>query len=292
MAVVESKRNQSNVREKSLEEQLKFQKRLNHITNRIHSAKDTDDILLNLQGEILSLFDADRITIYVVDGAKRQIYSRFKTGDEVNEIRVTINNESISGYCASSGKLLNISNAYDDHELKRINPELKFDKSWDEKTGFKTRQVLAYPIIFKNYILGVIQLINRRKGNAFIKIDELALKEVAYILGIALFNQKKIARSKRPRKFDFLIENNFLTQPELDQAITDARKTNQTLENVFMSEYEIPKKYIMAALGKFFRVETTEFNQNMPIPGQLMAGLKIPFLRNENRESAKLLIFH
>ncbi|MBP1741078.1 MAG: putative phytochrome sensor protein, partial [Deltaproteobacteria bacterium] len=61
--------------EKVLEEQLKFQKRLNNITNKIHAAKDTRDILLNLQGEILSLFDADRITIYMVDGIKRQIVS-------------------------------------------------------------------------------------------------------------------------------------------------------------------------------------------------------------------------
>ncbi|HDG97677.1 MAG TPA: hypothetical protein ENG73_05845, partial [Desulfobacterales bacterium] len=64
-------------RERTLEEELEFQKKLNYITNKIHSARDTDDILLNLQSEILSLFDADRITIYVVDGIRKQIVSRF-----------------------------------------------------------------------------------------------------------------------------------------------------------------------------------------------------------------------
>ena len=67
---------------KSLEEQLEYQKKLNSITNKIHSANDINDILLNLQGDILSLFDADRITVYVVDGIKKQIVSRFKAGDE------------------------------------------------------------------------------------------------------------------------------------------------------------------------------------------------------------------
>jgi hypothetical protein len=43
----------------SLENQLKLQKRLNNITNKIHSAKDTNDILLNLK-ENSGLFDADR----------------------------------------------------------------------------------------------------------------------------------------------------------------------------------------------------------------------------------------
>jgi hypothetical protein len=94
--------------DKSLEEQLRFQKKLNHITNRIHAAKDTNDILLNLQHEILSLFDADRITIYMVDGIKKQIVSKFKTGSEVAEIRVPLGSGSISGYCAASGRLINI----------------------------------------------------------------------------------------------------------------------------------------------------------------------------------------
>ena len=92
--------NNSEPKERSLEEQLEFQKKLNDITNKIHSARDTNDIILNLQGDILGLFDADRITIYVVDGIKKQIVSKFKTGDEIGEIRVSIDNSSISGYCA------------------------------------------------------------------------------------------------------------------------------------------------------------------------------------------------
>ena len=138
MSAVQRNRYQSASSEKNLVEQLKFQKKLNYITNKIHSAKDTNDILLNLQREIVGLFDADRITIYVVDGSQKQIVSKFKTGNEVSEIRVPVNNASISGYCAYSGKVLNISNAYDQNELRRINRELKFDGSWDLKSGYKT----------------------------------------------------------------------------------------------------------------------------------------------------------
>src|SRR4030042_4203166 len=118
MAAIVKETEQSTPGGKSIEDQLKFQKRLNAITNKIHSAKDTTDILLNLQGEILGLFDADRITIYVVDGIKRQIVSKFKTGNEVSEIRVPIGNDSIAGYCAASGKMVNITNAYEYSELK------------------------------------------------------------------------------------------------------------------------------------------------------------------------------
>jgi hypothetical protein len=90
-----------NAREKvsnveALQRELQFSKKLNFITNKIHASKDIDDILINLRESILSLFDADRITIYVVDGINKEIVSRFKTGEEVSEIRVPINNKSLS----------------------------------------------------------------------------------------------------------------------------------------------------------------------------------------------------
>ena len=195
---------------KSLEDQLQFQKRLNNITNKIHSARDTNDILINLQEDILGLLDADRITIYVVDGVNKQLVSRFKTGDEVGEIRVPINNESISGYCAVSGKIVNIVNAYDGTELNRINPELQFNKSWDEKTGYKTNQVLASPISHNKYLLGVIQLINKKKGDHFTLEDQTTVLELAKVLGVAFFKNQRAVQRKKPTRFDYLISNNII----------------------------------------------------------------------------------
>jgi len=114
---------------KSLEKQLEYQKKLNNITNRIHSASDINDILLNLQSEILGLFDADRITVYVVDGVRKEIISRFKAGNEVSEIRLPISNASIAGYCAASGKMASIRNVHDTEEIRAVHPQLQFDKS-------------------------------------------------------------------------------------------------------------------------------------------------------------------
>jgi len=145
MAAIVTHEQQAVPTEKILEEQLKFQKRLNNITNKIHAAKDTNDILLNLQGEILGLFDADRITIYMVDGIKRQIVSKFKTGNEVSEIRVPIGNDSIAGYCAASGKISNITNAYDETELKKLSPSLGFDKSWMKRQATRRIRFLWPP---------------------------------------------------------------------------------------------------------------------------------------------------
>lgn len=156
-----------------LEKELEYQKRLTHIINEIHSANNTEEILINLQDDILSLFDADRITIYAVDGINREIYSKLKTGDEISEIRVPVNTNSVAGYCAWSAKTVNIADVYNEDELKNISPQLKFDKKWDEKTKYRTKQILAAPIIHKRHILGVIQLINKKVPTDSLKMMKI-----------------------------------------------------------------------------------------------------------------------
>jgi type II secretory ATPase GspE/PulE/Tfp pilus assembly ATPase PilB-like protein len=280
MAAIARGTEQNGSRERSLEEQLRFQKRLNNITNKIHSAKDTNDILINLQSEILVLFDADRITIYVVDGVKKQIVSRFKTGDEINEIRVPINNASISGYCATSGKIVNIVNAYDDNELKRINQELTFNKSFDQKTGYRTTQVLAAPISYNKYLLGVIQLINKKDGSHFTLEDQASVSEISKVLGIAFFNNQKAAQKKKPTKFDGLISDNIITGKDLEQAMSTARKMKKPVESLLMSDFHVSKEDIGKSLSGYYKTRFIPYNDKMVIPGQLLKGLKVGFLRN------------
>ena len=270
----------SNGEKRSLEEQLAYQKRLNSITNRIHGANDINDILLNLQSEILSLFDADRITVYVVDGVKKQIISRFKAGDEINEIRVPINNSSISGYCAASGKMANIRNVYDEEELKAINPQLKFDKSWDQRSGYKTTQVLVAPIIYNKYLLGVIQLINKKGGDRFTEEDESSVRDIAKVLGTAFFKNQKAARKAKPTKYDYLITNNIISSKDLAAAMTLARKLKNTVEAVLMSDFQVSKEDIGKSLSDFYKTRFIPFDDKMIIPGQLLKGLKIGFLKN------------
>lgn len=265
---------------RTLEEQLEYQKRLNNITNKIHSARDTNDILLNLQSEILSLFDADRITIYVVDGVRKQIVSKIKTGDEVNEIRVPIDNSSISGYCATSGKLVNITNAYDADELASINSALRFDKSWDEKTGYKTTQVLVAPIKYKRFLLGVIQLINKRHGERFTEEDESSVQDIAHVLGIAFFNKQKATQKPKPRRFDYLVTNNIIAEKDLVEAMSRARKTKRSVGQVLIADFHVSKDNIGKSLSAYYKTRFIPFDHKMVIPGELLKGLKPNFLKS------------
>jgi len=280
MAAMARGSEQTGLKERNLEDQLQFQKKLNTITNQIHSAKDTNEILFSLQNDILGLFDAKRLTIYVVDGIKKQIVSKIKTGDEVAEIRVPISNDSIAGYCAVSGRIVNVGNAYDAKELKRINPQLQFNKSVDEKTGFKTAQVLAAPISYNKYLLGVIQLMNKRNGNPFTAEDHSYVQEISKALGIAFFNNQKLAQRRRPTKFDYLITNNIITDKDLEQAISAARKAKKPVESVLVSDLQVSKEDIGKSLAAYYKTRFIPFDDKMVIPGEVLKGLRSGFLKS------------
>ena len=147
-----------------LEEKLQVRKALVDITNRIHAAPNIKQILVDLKDGILNLFNAHSITIYVVDMPRKEIYSMLLVGAQVKEIRVPINNRSIAGYVANTGKTVNIADAYDAAELKLIDKELTFDVSWDKKSGFRTKQILAAPIFHNKTFMGVLQILNKKGG--------------------------------------------------------------------------------------------------------------------------------
>ncbi|VAX25217.1 hypothetical protein MNBD_NITROSPINAE04-631 [hydrothermal vent metagenome] len=176
------------------ESRIAFLENLRQITYMIHSAENMDDIFLYLQDPILSLLDAERITIYAFDDINNELFSKYIAGDFPMEIRVPVNKSSIAGYSAYMKCSVSISDAYNGVELLAINHDLRFDKSWDKLTGFITRQALAHPIMHNDHLFGVIQIINKKNGASFTVYDQEAVKEIAEVLGLAMFNQKKSHR--------------------------------------------------------------------------------------------------
>src|SRR5215468_7663214 len=70
-----------------LQQRLAYEQKLVQLVDKIHAAKSVDSIFIELQGEILGLLDADRMTIYAIDPAKKELYSKFLAIDAVKEIR-------------------------------------------------------------------------------------------------------------------------------------------------------------------------------------------------------------
>lgn len=264
-----------------LEEKLILRKKVQDITNRIHSAQNIKQILVDLREGILNLFDAHSMTIYVVDRQKNEIYSMVLSGTKLSEIRVPISNKSIAGYVANTGKIVNIADAYDDKELKLIDKDLSFDASWDKKSGFRTRQVLCCPIYYEGKLMGVIQILNRKTGQGkFSEEEREFVQEIADVLGVAFYNQERFTRRRKTR-FDYLISRDLLKEEQLESAWEEAREQKQTMEAFLMSKYKISKEDIGRSLEEFYRCKFVQFNDKIPIPGDLIKSLKREYLRRE-----------
>lgn len=224
--------------------EAEYKARIQAIGSRLNGTNNLNDALANTKDEICELFGSDRLTVYVVDGVKRELVSRFKSGNELAEIRIPIAQTSVAGYAALKQALLNIKDAYDQNELTAIDPSLQFDSSWDRRSGYRTRQILAYPIVYQKYLMGTVELINHKSGVEFGAAEQSAIQELAKIMGVVLYNQKRIAAkgSRTNNKYDYLLENHLLTQKELAKAAVEAAQRKEPVSAVLMKDYKIPKR--------------------------------------------------
>ena len=259
--------------------EVSYRKRLIEIAHALNSANSIQDILVEVKDKILDLVDADRVTIFALDTKNQELFSMFKAGIDIKEIRVPKTFGSIAGFTALSRKTINIRNAYDPSELQKLHPNLKFDSRWDKTTGYKTTQVLACPIVFEKYLLGVLQLINKRGGTGFGPKDEEAAEELAKILGIAFYNQHRAARSSKPTKYGALIDKGVVSEKDIEAAVTKARVNQVDVSKILMDDFKVPKEELGKAMSQFFNCKFWAPPEGYLMPEDIKGRLTIDFLK-------------
>ena len=265
-----------------LQQKVEYAEHVKRITTQIHAANDLDQILLDLHKDILSLFDAEDLTLFAFDSEKKEIFSKVPHVGSVEEVRIPITEQSLPGFCAKYLRPVNIADAYNMAELQSIHPSLLHDTSYDKRTGFKTKQVLTYPIVADNkYLMGVLQLLNKKSGSRFTRKDEESVAEIAKALGIAFFNLQKISK-KNPTKFDLLVSNSRITQNELDNAIAESRKGTSDLETILIDKYKVPKLDIGKSLAQFFKCPYVEYSERTIVDAELLKNLNIDYLKKNH----------
>ncbi|MEM1242397.1 MAG: GAF domain-containing protein [Cyanobacteria bacterium P01_H01_bin.26] len=158
------------------------QKGLNALLNAISSLEQSLELEVTLQSvmaEARKLMQADRSTLWLMDG--NELWSKVSSADgkELVELRQAIDTDSIVGYVAFTSETLNIPDAYRDS---------RFDKSADTRTGYRTHSILCMPVFDSSgRIMGVTQLINKENG-AFTRSDESFMRAFNTQAGIALEN--------------------------------------------------------------------------------------------------------
>ena len=265
-----------------LQQKVAFAENVKRITEQIHAASDLDHILLDLRKEVLGIFDAEDLTIFAFDSEKKEIFSKIPGIDSVEEFRIPITEQSLAGFCAKYLRPVSIADAYNIAELQGVHPSLVHDTSYDKRTGFKTKQVLTYPIVADNkYLMGVLQLLNKKSGVRFTRKDEESVAEIAKALGIAFFNLRKVSK-KAPTKFDLLVTNNRISQNELDNAIAESRKGLSDFESILIEKYKVPKLDIGKSLAQFHKCPYIEYSDRTLVDIELLKNLNVDYLKKNH----------
>lgn len=122
--------------------------------------------------------EVERGTLYFVDAAKHELWSRIASGMGEMEIRLPVG-KGLAGTVAATGEASLINDAYKDP---------RFDSSSDERSGFLTRSVLSAPIRNRDgKVVGVLQLLNRKDG-PFIQADLDFLNSLSEHMALAIEN--------------------------------------------------------------------------------------------------------
>ena len=134
----------------------------------MNQLKDVDAMLDKILLEARNLANADAGTIYLVEDEKLKfsyVHNDTLFGYGTNnkhiysDVTLPINEKSIVGHVALHGEMLAIDDVYD------MPPDLpfRFDPSFDEKTGYRTKSILTIPIkSSQSRMVGVIQIINAK----------------------------------------------------------------------------------------------------------------------------------
>lgn len=143
--------------------------------------------------------------------------------------------------------------------------------------------MLVAPVIdnTNDDLIGVVQLINSKKGKPFNRLSEESAIHLGETLGIALRQRTKPSSSLRG-KYDALITDALLSVEEMELATRSARRKNIDIEDVLIDEFQVKPQAIGEALAKFFSVNYEPFKADRIKPMDLLRNLKRDFVESSS----------
>jgi type II secretory ATPase GspE/PulE/Tfp pilus assembly ATPase PilB-like protein len=271
------------VGESSLSLKLEFTKNLNHVTNKIHATSNIDEIMLDVSKDICTLFNADRLTIYVLGEDNASLVSKVKTGlNSFKDLKLPIAEQSVAGYAAMHKKLLNIKDVYDEKELAGYSAHLRFLQEVDKRTGYRTKQMLVAPILdaTSGDLVGVIQVINNKAGVPFAAMVEEGVQELAQTMAVALRQRQQSSTVKT--KYDYLVADAVLSAAEFELATRTARRKGVDIEEVLIGEFQVSVAALGKALSSFFGVPYEPYKADRIKPSDLLKNLKREYVESSH----------
>lgn len=141
---------------------------------RMATTTDLDELLRQIIDTTCATLECERATIFLYDPERDELFSRVARGAE--GIRFPAD-RGIAGTAAMERIIVSVPDAYADP---------RFNKEVDRRTGFRTRNLLTFPLEnLDGHLIGVLQALNKLNG-VFGEEDEELAKVLSAQAGVAL----------------------------------------------------------------------------------------------------------
>jgi signal transduction histidine kinase len=156
--------------------------RIDHIMSTI---SDLRQLLRLIMAEAEQLADGEASSVMLHDPERNDLHFEVvmtpdeKVREVIKQIRVPMGESSIAGYAATHREPLTVNDVYNDP---------RFFRKSDEESSFKTRNIIAVPMLRKDRLIGVIEVLNKRSDGPFTDDDRRMLEVLAHQAAIAIEN--------------------------------------------------------------------------------------------------------
>ncbi|MEK7858481.1 MAG: HD domain-containing phosphohydrolase [Elusimicrobiota bacterium] len=204
------------------------------IAGSLNSAVDLDFLLQKIGTAAEQLLDSEASAIMLVTDDKQHLFFKVASGEKgqsLKTMRLPLG-QGIAGWVAQSGKPEVV-------EDTRKDPHFAAD--FDRKTGFVTRSALCVPMVFRDELIGVVEVLNRRSGS-------YTQEHVDLLTHMASFAAASISHTKTNAE-----QNNFLTHG-LDLLCLAVETTRPNMEGHCMRSAKLAR-----AIGRSLGVEDHDY---------------------------------
>jgi HD-GYP domain-containing protein (c-di-GMP phosphodiesterase class II) len=167
--------------EKQLGERTRELQQVADVGAALSTVRDHSVLLTMILSKARELSRADAGSLYLLDtvGGRQVLRWKLAQNDSIDveafeEKILPITRKSLAGYVAMTGETLVIDDAYN------IPPDAEYEinRSFDEKNGYLTKSLLVFPMTnHVGEIIGVLQLINRRRPGAPARLSAKSVPE-------------------------------------------------------------------------------------------------------------------
>jgi len=230
---------------------------LREVGKALTSTLELKQVLKKIMEIIAGIFKPKNWSLLLLDYEKKELYFEIAVGEgaeELKGIRLKVD-EGIAGYVVRTRQSLVVENAYQDPRFAR----------WiDEKNGFQAGAIICVPLVYKEKILGVIELFEET-GKKFSSWELEILEALADFIAVAIENARIVAKIKRYNIIDDItgLYNSRYLHPLLEMEISRSQRHNQPFALIFADlDYfklvndrygHLAGSRILKEVGKLFR---------------------------------------